>query len=206
MMVKRIAIFGGAVLGITNLWIALSTMRFLTDTTPTIHRPYALVLGAGVRGLTLSGALKGRMQGAIDLYLSRTVDRILISGDGTGRFYNETLAMKQYAIRSGVQEAHILVDQEGTSTLQSMVRARYLWRVTSCYVISQPFHLARAVWLGRRVGIDAWGTPSEALSDEWYYALREWGARTKDAVMVLFLDLPPPPGPQRQPDQEPPGQ
>lgn len=169
-----------------NLWILLLGKNRLLTYEPIERRDFAIVLGAGVHGERLSGVLRGRMLKAIDLYKKDLVQKILVSGDGTDSYYNETQAMQRFAVRNEIPAESIVMDPFGVSTYDSIVRAHRTFNVKSAYIISQEFHLGRAVWLANALGMDAWGIPTGFATDEWFYVFREMPARTKDLMLFLI--------------------
>ncbi len=148
------------------------------------HKEYAIVLGASVHGYALSEALRARMNIALKLYKSGLVRSVLLSGDGTDEYYSETAAMKKFALDNGMPEEALLTDEKGYNTYLTMLRAHNLFNAKSAYIITQNFHLARAVWVARQCGIDAQGVGAGKLKDPWYYYLREFFARVKDYGQV----------------------
>lgn len=174
----------------SNAWILHQTRRVVSSQSPKETWEYAIVLGAGVRGKRLSDALKGRMTKAVDLYTKKRVRRILISGDGTDRFYNEPKAMLAFAQSHAVPEATLVVDNRGYSTYATMVRARDQFGVTSALIVSQSYHVARAVWIARSLGIQARGVAVQDPEDSFMMHAREVLARSKDFFWVL-LDVEP---------------
>lgn len=171
---------------VTNLWVVTQGQSRTLSSDPIEPRDYAIVLGAGVRGFKLSGALRGRMLKAIELYNSRIVARILVTGDGTDVYYNETLAMQKFAISNDVPAHVVMTDPQGYSTYTSVTRAKTQFRIESAYIISQDFHLSRAVWLANAAGIDAWGVPTNVTNKDKYYFFREMPARTKDFTLFVL--------------------
>lgn len=118
----------------------------------------ALVLGAG---LSPSGApspfLAGRLDVAVELYRRGKVRAVLVSGDNSRTEYDEPTAMRTYLSAHGVPEDKIVLDYAGFDTWDSCVRARKIFGANSAIVVSQDFHVARAVALCRRAGLDAQG-------------------------------------------------
>jgi SanA protein len=117
-------------------------------------------------------------------------DGILLSGDGTESYYNETAAMQRFALQQGTLPNQIFLDPKGYSTYDSVVQAKSLFNIESAYFVSQSFHLARVLWLADSLGIHAQGIPTEAIEDEAFYSLREIPARTKD-FLLQFLEYVP---------------
>jgi vancomycin permeability regulator SanA len=150
----------------------------------TIKKDMAIVLGASVHGSTLSEALRARMETAVGLYQKGLVQHILLSGDGTDGFYSETMAMKKFALKKGIPEISILTDEKGYSTYTSILRVKNVFRAQSIYIVSQDFHLTRAVWIARAIDLDADGISAGSMKRRWYYEVREFLARVKDFFQV----------------------
>ncbi|GLU47700.1 membrane protein [Nocardiopsis ansamitocini] len=139
-------------------WLHASTSgdRFAAGQTP--HRPVALVLGAGVRpDGSPTRLLERRLDLAAQLYHQARVEAVLVSGDNSRETYNETDAMAAYLVGAGVPEEKIAGDYAGFSTWESCVRAREVFGVEAVTVVTQSFHLPRAVALCKRAGLDAIG-------------------------------------------------
>lgn len=120
--------------------------------------PVALVLGAEVHpDGRPSGFLRARLDVALELYRRGLVKRLLVSGDGTSRFYDEPTAMRQYLLDNGVPDEAVLIDPEGVDTYASCTRARDEFGVHRLIVVSQRYHLPRALAICRLLGLDAWG-------------------------------------------------
>lgn len=147
-----------------------------------------LVLGCQVNGNTPSDMLKDRLDRAIALYKDGASDVILMSGDRLSRpGYDEVSVMRQYAVEQGVPSEAILCDPAGYSTYESMCRAGEVFGMYRVLVITQPYHLYRAVYVARRLGLDAVGT--SAMENQYvfpiYNTVRELLARNKDFLLTL---------------------
>lgn len=145
-----------------------------------------IVLGAGVWRNEPSGMLKCRINKAIALFARDRGHKILLSGDGTDHHYRETNAMKQYANLNGVRDEDIQTDPLGFSTYDSLRRAAEVFQIRRAIVVSQAFHLSRAVWLAKSFSIDAIGIPCDTDTASLYYHLREIPARSKDTLLRWF--------------------
>ena len=117
----------------------------------------ALVLGAGVVGDYPTPSLAERVEGAAQLYRLGRVQKLLMSGDNSRQDYNEVAAMRRYAMELGVPAGDITLDYAGFSTYESCYRAREIFGVRQVVVVTQHYHLPRAVYTCRRLGIDAVG-------------------------------------------------
>jgi len=147
--------------------------------------PGALVYGDG----RLSWVLRDRVDYAIELYKAGKVKKLLLTGDHGQKDYDEVNAMKDYAAAQGVPEDDIFLDHAGFSTYESMYRARDVFRASRVIVVTQAFHLSRAVYDARRLGLDAEGVASNPrrYANETKDALRESLARVKDFFYVNLM-------------------
>ncbi|PIY18346.1 hypothetical protein COZ14_00480 [Candidatus Dojkabacteria bacterium CG_4_10_14_3_um_filter_Dojkabacteria_WS6_41_9] len=140
----------------------------------------AMVLGAAVYpGGTPSSALRERLETAVALYKAGKVDRILVSGAHEANSYDEPKAMKATLVESGIPEEAIISDNNGFRTFDSCRRAKSEFEISELLVISQGFHLPRALFLCRSVGIQATGVYSVGSFSTYYsrwYTLREIAA------------------------------
>lgn len=151
-----------------------------------------IVLGAGLWDDKPSPMLKDRLEKGISLYKAGAAPKLLMSGDHGRTGYNEVQVMKQYAIDAGVPSEDIFMDHAGFSTYESMIRARDIFGVTSPIVVTQKYHLYRAVYIGKSLGIPCLGVATDdfAYGGQFYRSLRECIARCKD-VLTTQLDTPP---------------
>jgi len=151
--------------------------------------PVALVLGAEVYADgTPSAFLQSRLDLAAELYRDGRVAQLLVSGDGRSRFYDETGGMRRYLEGIGVEPDAILVDPAGLDTYASCLRAREEFGVRRLAVVSQRYHLPRALAICRALGLDAWGVGDETArtnSGDWAYGVR----RELAANLKLVWDL-----------------
>jgi vancomycin permeability regulator SanA len=146
--------------------------------------PVALVLGAQVHpDLVPSGFLAARLDVAAQLYARGLVEHLLLSGDGRSRFYDEPGTMRAYLIGRGVPESAITTDPQGLDTFASCRRAREEYGWCELVVVSQSYHLPRAIAICAFLGIDAWGVGDDSMrrhERSWSYGtLREVGANLK---------------------------
>lgn len=122
----------------------------------------ALILGAAVlRSGGLSPVLRDRADQAIELYRAEKVARIIASGNTEGNHYDEVAPMKAYLVQAGIPESAIVLDGGGFDTYSSIHRAQSVFATQSLIVVSQSFHLPRAVFIARELGIDAVGVSAD---------------------------------------------
>ena len=153
-----------------------------------------LVLGAYVHeDGSLSPMLEDRMKMGIKLYKDGAGGRLVLSGDGKAEEYDETAAMKRYAMENGVPEEAIVRDDAGLSTYTSVYRAKHVGQYSSLVIVTQQYHLYRSLYAANRLGIDAVGVPAD-LQDYFNQLkrdIREVLARNKDFVQCILLPEPP---------------
>ena len=150
-----------------------------------------LVFGCKVYGDKPSAMLRDRLDRAIELYQAGASDRLLMSGDHGRADYDEVHAMKQYALAQGVPEEAIFLDHAGFSTYESVYRAQAIFGVRRALLVTQPYHLYRAVYDARRLGLEADG--AAAAANPYYRVynnLREILARNKDFLFTIVKPEP----------------
>ena len=146
-----------------------------------------LVLGAGVRpDGTPSHMLEDRLRGAVALYEAGVSDVLLLSGDNSGEDYDEVSAMVRYCLEHGVPESAIVRDDIGFSTSESVYNTVRMLGYRDIIVVTQEYHLYRAMYMIKRMGADADGfaTDYRAYSMQIKRDVREYVARCKDFLKV----------------------
>jgi SanA protein len=154
---------GFAVVGLANLYVVLSVSGDSTaDLTDVPHAQVAIVPGALVEpDGSMSTMLADRVRGALELWRAGKVDRILVSGDHHSWDYDEPDTMRKALVRDGVPPRVIFEDHAGFDTWATMVRAKGIFRVGSAVVVTQGFHMPRALYLAGRAGLAATGFVSD---------------------------------------------
>ncbi len=158
---------------------------FLLDEAP--RNPTAIVFGAAVYpNGRLSPVLRDRVETAVQLYQSGRVESIIVSGDNREDHYNEPQAMMAYAISRGVPEEAIQPDYAGLRTYDTCYRARHVFGVETAVLITQAFHLPRAIFTCRQLGVDALGVAADLRP----YRAAEWYEfRETFATLVALWDI-----------------
>lgn len=152
-------------------------------------RRVAIVFGAGLRrDGTPTAILRDRVETAAELYFGGKVEKILMSGDNRFDYYNEPEAMRQYAISLGVPPQAIAMDYAGRRTYDTCYRARAIFGVESALLVSQKFHLPRALFLCNALGIEAAGVEADQRSYR-NRVLLIWNIREQLATIGAFLDV-----------------
>jgi vancomycin permeability regulator SanA len=149
--------------------------------------PVALVFGAGLsRGGIPSPVLRQRLDAAIGLYRMGKVKSLLVSGDNTDRYHDETASMRKYVLGQGLPASDVIGDDAGVSTYDSCLRGREVFGVRRAILVTQDFHLPRALFIANSLGIDAWGIPADAPVNRAHrYRFRELVARALAVPLVL---------------------
>ncbi len=118
----------------------------------------AIVFGAGLlRDGSAGPVLRDRVETAVQLYQQGKVDKLLMSGDNRFVDYNEPEAMRQYALGFGVPDADVILDYAGRRTYDTCYRAHSVFQVDSAILVTQPFHLPRAIFLCNWFGVKSTG-------------------------------------------------
>lgn len=152
-----------------------------------------LVLGARVwDNSEPSAVLADRLDVGIAAYQAGVSDRLLMSGDHGQADYDEVNTMKTYAIEAGIPSSDIFMDHAGFSTYESLYRARDVFQVKSIVIVTQRYHLYRALYIANRMGLTAYGVVSglQTYSGMPRFVARELLARTKDFFYTLLMPLP----------------
>ena len=169
------------VLTILNFWIEFYYSQFIYSDIPSLpDHEFGLVLGASVKEGQPSAILKNRLDGAIRLYRESKIQKVLLSGDNTKQKYREVDVMKNYLLDHQVSGSSILTDDHGGNTLSSIINSSSIVGKDGLTVITQKFHLSRALFLARRMGLSVHGYPAKGFSSkprQLYHLGREFLAR-----------------------------
>ena len=138
-------------------------------------RSALLVLGSSVKGRKPNSILEERLDMAFQLYDRAMAKKIILSGDNRTIDYNEPQAMKEYLVQKGIPEADLILDHAGRRTYDSCYRARDIFGIDSLIIVTQTFHLPRALYLCNALGVDAVGVAADQGHPERWWAsyLRE---------------------------------
>lgn len=177
------------VLGIPRLVTGLyAAPRIYTVESAPLRR-VAVVFGAGLlRDGSPTAILRDRVQQAVNLYFAKKVEKLLMSGDNRFVDYNEPESMRQYALSLGVPEKDIVLDYAGRSTYDTCYRAKAIFGLKDAILVTQQFHLARAIFLCNALGLDAIGVESD-MRPYLRSSLFWWNARELLATLNAFSDL-----------------
>lgn len=199
---KRIALFLGIAFLIqmialiwVNEYVKLSAKhRILSPADAgSLDADCILILGAGVRaGGVPSPMLQDRLLQGIELYQTGASKRLLMSGDHGQKAYDEVNVMKQFAIDREVPSTAVFMDHAGFSTYESVYRAKAIFQAERIMIVTQKYHLYRALYIAKALGLDAWGVASDPrpYAGQEYRELREILGRIKDFFKVMSKPAP----------------
>ena len=152
-----------------------------------------IILGCGVKfNGQPSMMLADRLERGIDLYKQGVAPKIIMSGDHGQIEYDEVNTMKQFAIDKNIPSEDIFMDHAGFSTYESMYRAKEIFKAQSIVIVSQEYHLYRAIYIAEKLGIEAYGVNADyrLYGGEKYREAREILARVKDFFKTIFKPEP----------------
>ena len=147
-----------------------------------------IVLGAGVWGDEPSPLLRDRLITGIEAYKKGVSNKIIMSGDHGRKDYDEVNIMKEYAINEEIPSEDIFMDHAGFSTYDSIYRAKYIFKAKKIIIVTQKYHLYRALYIAKQLGIESYGikaVPRRYAGDE-KRELREILARDKDFFKCII--------------------
>ena len=151
-----------------------------------------IILGAGVWGDKPSPMLEDRLLEGIKLYENNVSSKIIMSGDHGKEDYDEVNIMKNYAIEKGVPSENIFMDHAGFSTYESIYRAKEIFKAKRIVIVTQEYHLYRALYIANKLGLEAYGVGADPRQyvGATYRELREILARDKDFIKCIFKPKP----------------
>ena len=189
-------IFFGVILVAARIYVVQMTKSSIHTLDQAPQSRVAIVFGAGLRrdgSPTL--ILRDRVETAVKLYQQGKVQKILMSGDNRYVEYNEPASMRAYAIGLGVSEEDIILDYAGRSTYDTCYRAKEIFQVDQAVLVTQPFHLPRAIYTCRALGMQLDGVQADLVtfrkSSVLYWNIREIPA-TLNALWELHISHPVP--------------
>lgn len=182
------------ILGI-NLYVILSTKKQIIEEekyTELSDIDCIIILGAGIVEGKPSHMLEDRLLEGIKLYQNNVSDKIIMSGDHGRKEYDEVNVMKNYAIQKGVPSENIFMDHAGFSTYESIYRARDIFKARKVVIVTQKYHLYRALYIANQLGIEAYGVGADPRQyvGKTYREMREILARNKDFIKCIFKPEP----------------
>jgi SanA protein len=182
-----VLLFGVTIFLMVPLFLQLSVQpKIYTSVNDVPIAEVAIVLGASAKKTAPSPVLAARADGAIALYQKGKVKKILVTGDSAAPFYDEVTPVRDYLMEAGIPAQDIFLDRAGFSTYLSMLRAQRIYGAHSATIVTQDFHMPRALFLANHLGIAAGGlVTAEGESPAYEYA-REIPASWKALYDLYF--------------------
>ena len=139
-----------------------------------------------------SDMLFDRLTRGVELYDLGAAPKLLMSGDHGREEYDEVAAMKQFAIDEGIPSEDVFMDHAGFSTYESIYRAKEVFQADKILIVTQEYHLYRALYIANRLGLEAYGVSSDyhTYVGQFMRDFREILARTMDCVTCIFKPEP----------------
>lgn len=182
-----LALTGLAVLLIIPILMRVTVQRYIYSSVAAVPKAEAaLVLGASVVRGEPSPILGERADSAIALYKAGRVEKILVTGDNGELSHDEVTPVRNYLLNAGVAAGDIFLDHAGFDTYSSMYRARSVFEARSVVVVTQDFHLPRALFIARYLGLDAYGVVAQGAERSLKDYLREVPASLKALVDIVI--------------------
>lgn len=168
----------------TAVKLVYSRQIYTVETAP--PKRVAVVFGAAVYGDRLSAVLRDRVETAVALYEAGLVDKIIMSGDNQTQEYDEPSAMVAYAVERGVPEEDIQPDYGGRRTYDTCYRAQHIFEADRVILVTQEFHLPRALFTCQMLGLDSVGVMADLRP---YRGARWFEFRETGATLVALRDV-----------------
>ena len=191
-----LGILGAALLLGINAWVKSSVKDYILTEEQAVQltdMDCILVLGCkvGADG-TLSHMLEDRLRQGVALYDLGAAPKLLMSGDHGTESYDEVDAMKHYAVDAGIASQNVFMDHAGFSTYESIYRAKEVFGVQRLIIVTQEYHLYRALMIARELGLEAFGVAANyrTYAGQTSRDIREILARVKDFGMTIFWPEP----------------
>ena len=197
--IKTVLLIAAALMIAAIVLVAVANITVISSAKTLIDEPdsityhedidFILVLGCGVKpDGSPSDMLRDRLARACEVYENHAGAKILLSGDGARDGYDEITPMINYCLEHGVSESDIVSDRYGVSTYESVKRAKREFGAKRIIIITQNYHLYRALYIAERFGITAYGVGADIHEYAWqrFRDVRETAARTKDFLITLI--------------------
>ena len=197
MFIKLLKYFNFTILAIiitiiiTNIIIVTSTTNNILDKNNINDLKdidCILILGAGIRGNNPSPMLEDRLLEGISLYQNKVSPKILASGDHMSKYYDEVNVMKDFLVGHKIPSQDVFMDHAGISTYDSIYRAKHIFKAKKIVIVTQKYHLHRALYIAENLGLESYGIASNPRQyrNQFIREIREYLARTKDFFKTLF--------------------
>ena len=166
---------------VVDFHVSKTGSRYICEMEKVQKADAIIIFGAYVSGGTVSKMLADRLNYGYELYKKGLAPKILVSGDHGRLDYDEVNAMRQFLQLKGVPRSDIFMDHAGFNTYESIYRARDVFMIKKAILVTQEYHLVRALYIAKKLGVEAQGVSSDTMvyPNMDYYRKREYGARYK---------------------------
>lgn len=195
-VVVVLGVLGVSAVGGVNAWVKMAVEdRILLQEQATQLQDVdcIIVLGCGVSASGRpSPMLEDRLKRGVALYEDGAAPKLLMSGDHGRENYNEVAVMKKFAVDAGVPSEAVFMDHAGFSTYETMYRAKEIFCARKVIIVTQEYHLYRALYIADALGLEAYGVSADyrAYGGQFYRDAREVLARVKDFANTLLKPRP----------------
>ena len=182
------AIIGLIIVFFVDLYVKSQTDSSIYESINQVPKSnVAIIFGAGINGDQPSKYLKDRLDAGVLLYKSKKINKILLSGDNGNEHHDELTVMKKYCFSHGVDTTKIYIDYAGFDSYSTMFRAKNIFKIQSALLVSQKYHLNRAVFLGNNLGVKSTGYPANVgnYNGYKYVCFREYFSVFKAVIDVI---------------------
>ena len=182
-----LAIVGLAILAGVNLYVKSETEGLIYHYANGVpEENVGIIFGAGIRNDRPSKYLKDRLDKGIELYKLKKINKILLSGDNGSDEHDELTVMKLYCYEHGVDTTKVFLDYAGFDTYSTMYRAKHIFKIKSAILVSQEYHLSRAIYIGNSLGVNSVGLSANegAYRNYNYVRFREYFT-----ILKSFMDV-----------------
>lgn len=184
-----LSVAGLFVLAAARLFTGLNALNKIYPAAKVPSSRVAIVFGAGLqKDGTPSPVLQDRVEAGAELYLAGKVDKLLLSGDNRFIDYNEPGAMRSFALSLGVPDEDIVLDYAGRRTYDTCYRAKYIFQVDEAILVTQSYHLPRALFICNGIGLSSTGVSAD-LRTYMNSSLVSWNLRELPASLIALLEV-----------------
>ncbi|MEO8515555.1 MAG: ElyC/SanA/YdcF family protein [Flavobacterium sp.] len=180
--------FGLIVVTGVNIYVKSETNPLIYTTEKEVPKTnVGIIFGAGINGDKPSSYLQDRLDAGILLFKSKKINKILLSGDNGRDEHDELTVMKNYCYQKGVDTTKIYIDYAGFDTYSTMSRAKHIFKIDNAILISQEYHLNRAIYIGNKLGVKSIGFSANARKyrNYKYVRFREYFSIFKSVIDVI---------------------
>jgi SanA protein len=183
-----LSIIGLIVILLVNFYVKSETNSDIHESFNQVPKfEVGIIFGAGINGNKPSKYLKDRLDAGILLFKSKKINKILLSGDNGNDAHDELTVMKKYCFINGIDTTKIYIDYAGFDTYSTMFRAKSIFKVDKALLISQKYHLNRAIFIGNKIGVKSVGFSANVgeYKGYKYVCFREYFSVFKATIDIL---------------------